>query len=100
MVGAIVIGNAAYQGGNISGATLGLTGLTGNAFQILGALSGWPIIIGLIAFILLWLGSYKTVEKNSDRAGADYEPCLSNYFCDDQTTTLPFLFWAFPPINS
>jgi len=63
VVSAIVVGNAAYQGGNISGATLGLNGLTGNLFEISNSVSGWPIVIGLIAFILLWQGSYKAVEK-------------------------------------
>ncbi|MCL6265781.1 Nramp family divalent metal transporter [Flagellimonas myxillae] len=56
---AILIGNAAYEGGNISGATLGLGGLLGD-----GVLSRfYPLIVGIIAFVLLWFSGYKTLEK-------------------------------------
>jgi len=64
VVAAIVIGNSAYQGGNISGASLGLTsllvplGLEQSLAQIL-----LPIVIGFCAFLLLISGSYKIVEK-------------------------------------
>ncbi|TQV89810.1 Nramp family divalent metal transporter [Aliikangiella coralliicola] len=63
VVSAIVVGNAAYQSGNISGASLGLSGLL--ELQLSGSsdLSLWPLIIGVVAFILLWSGSYKIVEK-------------------------------------
>ncbi len=58
ILSAIVIGNTAYEAGNISGATLGLQVLFGVNHALL-----YPWIIGFIAFILLYLGSYKTLEK-------------------------------------
>lgn len=58
ILSAIVIGNTAYEAGNISGATLGLQVLMGD-----NSTSIYPWIIGVIAFLLLYLGSYKTLEK-------------------------------------
>lgn len=60
VVCAIVVGNAAYQGGNISGASLGISGIT--AANIPANI--WPVLIGFTAFILLWTGSYKLIEKS------------------------------------
>ncbi len=60
VVSAIVIGNAAYQGGNISGASLGLSSMVGEGLPY----KIWPLLIGLSAFILLWTGSYKLIEKS------------------------------------
>lgn len=64
VVSAIVIGNGAYQSGNISGASLGLASLI-EFESILGLDSTvlWPFSIGTIAFLLLWTGSYKVIEK-------------------------------------
>ena len=62
---AIVIGNAAYEAGNITGAVLGMEAVfTSFSFKI-GALNIniWSALIGAIAFILLFLGSYKKLEK-------------------------------------
>lgn len=58
VLGAILVGNAAYEAGNIGGATLGLEGLFGQ-----GLASFYPLIIGGFAFLLLWFSSYKTLEK-------------------------------------
>lgn len=58
ILSAIVIGNTAYEAGNISGATLGLQVLFSSKYATL-----YPWVIGTIAFILLYLGSYKTLEK-------------------------------------
>lgn len=55
---AILVGNAAYEGGNISGAVLGMEAIFGNELNTL-----YPFIIGLVAFALLWLGNYKTLER-------------------------------------
>ena len=62
---AIVIGNAAYEAGNITGAVLGLEGVFFSGALNLGGLSInlWSVLIGLIAFILLAMGSYKRLEK-------------------------------------
>lgn len=62
---AIVIGNAAYEAGNISGAVMGLQSIlpieeisiSGNVINL------WSFIIGGSAFLLLYLGSYKKLEK-------------------------------------
>ncbi|MCW5515400.1 Nramp family divalent metal transporter [Muriicola sp. Z0-33] len=58
ILAAIVVGNAAYEAGNIGGATLGLAAIFGDRF-----LSFYPFIIGGVAFALLYIGSYKTLEK-------------------------------------
>lgn len=63
VVSAIVIGNAAYQGGNISGASLGLTQLFAEQ-QGFDFTTIWPIVIGLLAFIILASGSYRIIEKS------------------------------------
>lgn len=62
VVSAIVIGNAAYQGGNISGASIGLYHLWGAGHLFLDV-SIWPLIIGLAAFAVLATGSYQFIEK-------------------------------------
>jgi len=61
VVSAIVIGNGAYQSGNISGASLGLSSLI-QPVSLFG-FSVWPIIIGIIAFTLLWRGNYPIIER-------------------------------------
>ncbi|PCJ94910.1 MAG: manganese transporter [Flavobacteriaceae bacterium] len=58
ILGAIVIGNAAYEAGNIGGATLGLEAIFGKPKT-----NYYPVVIGGIAFALLYFGSYKTLEK-------------------------------------
>lgn len=58
ILGAILIGNAAYEAGNIGGATLGMQALFGEGFS-----NYYPFVIGFLAFILLWMGSYKMLEK-------------------------------------
>ncbi|TRO65193.1 Nramp family divalent metal transporter [Christiangramia sabulilitoris] len=62
---AIVIGNAAYEAGNISGAVLGLESVFFSVnFEIAGIkLNIWSLVIGGFAFTLLYLGSYKKLEK-------------------------------------
>ena len=58
VLAAIVIGNAAYEAGNIGGATLGMDALFGTEHS-----SYYPFVIGGLAFILLYFGNYKTMEK-------------------------------------
>ena len=64
--GAIMIGNTAYEAGNISGAALGLETLIGSfSFQSsVINLKLYPILIGLIASTLLWIGKYKLLERS------------------------------------
>ena len=56
--GAIVIGNAAYEAGNISGASLGMV-VFGEEIAVF-----YPILIGFIAFIVLFIGNYKILERS------------------------------------
>lgn len=65
ILSAIVIGNAAYEAGNISGSVLGLENLFGVNNIALGALNVnlFSIVIGVIAFVLLFIGNYKVLEK-------------------------------------
>ncbi|MGB5820511.1 MAG: Nramp family divalent metal transporter [Saonia sp.] len=58
ILAAIVIGNAAYEAGNIGGATLGMEALLGRSF-----INYYPFVIGFCAFILLYIGSYKVLER-------------------------------------
>ncbi|MGG8497122.1 Nramp family divalent metal transporter [Tenacibaculum sp. TC6] len=66
ILSAIVIGNAAYEAGNISGGILGLETITGKILLNTGSFSIniLSILIGLIAFVLLYLGDYKLIEKS------------------------------------
>lgn len=58
ILAAIVVGNAAYEAGNLGGAVLGMQALFGNEYSLM-----YPYIIGGIAFVLLYLGNYKVLEK-------------------------------------
>ena len=62
---AIVIGNAAYEAGNITGAVLGLQAVFGGQHVSLFNLEVniWSIVVGAIAFAILWIGNYKVLEK-------------------------------------
>lgn len=65
MVSAIVIGNAAYEAGNISGGVLGLESIIEtNTILISGLkINLLTIIIGIIALIILGIGKYKIIER-------------------------------------
>ncbi|WP_271782683.1 Nramp family divalent metal transporter [Aquimarina algiphila] len=66
IISAIFIGNAAYEAGNISGGVLGLStiiespniSLAGFTFNYLS----W--IIGVLAFVVLYIGNYKILERS------------------------------------
>jgi len=62
---AIVIGNASYEAGNISGGVLGLETILGKVGIVTTTLSVnlLPLIVGTFAFVLLYLGNYKLLEK-------------------------------------
>ncbi len=60
VLSAIAVGNAAYEAGNIAGASLGVTALLPEAFS---GFRIWPLLLGLVAGVLLYRGSYKTLEK-------------------------------------
>ncbi len=65
VLSAIVIGNAAYEAGNITGGVLGLQTIIGNPnIEINGvSMNFLSVITGLIAFALLYIGNYKLLEK-------------------------------------
>lgn len=65
ILSAIVIGNAAYEAGNISGGVLGLESIFGNPVLETGRFSVniWSICIGIFAFLLLFIGNYKILER-------------------------------------
>lgn len=62
---AIVVGNAAYEAGNITGAVLGMEAVFSSVVFEIGAFSIniWSLIIGGLAFFLLFQGSYKKLER-------------------------------------
>lgn len=62
---AIGLGNAAYESGNIAGTNLGLQVFLSFPTYSLGSLEILPgnLLIGLLAFVLLWLGNYKLLER-------------------------------------
>lgn len=53
---AILIGNAAYEAGNISGGILGME-------LIAGEMNYWPLLLGIVSFTILWFGGYKWLER-------------------------------------
>ena len=55
----ILIGNAAYEAGNITGASLGIVAIIGRE-----TLNYIPLLIGFIAFIILYIGDYKVLERS------------------------------------
>lgn len=60
VVSAILIGNGAYEAGNISGAALGMTTVLSDGT---GDHTLWVIAIGIIALVLLSSGSYRWIER-------------------------------------
>ncbi len=58
VLAAIVTGNAAYEAGNIGGATLGMEALFGASSAMC-----YPLIVGAITFIFLYYGNYRLLEK-------------------------------------
>src|SRR5690606_247949 len=62
---AIVIGNAAYEAGNITGAVLGITAIFPSLYWEIAGLSInlWSLSIGALAILLLSLGNYKILER-------------------------------------
>lgn len=66
---AIVVGNAAYEGGNLSGAVLGLQAWLGDGSAVSGAGSAFPLssllplLMGGIAFGVLFSGRVKVIER-------------------------------------
>ena len=66
IIAAIFVGNAAYEAGNISGGVLGLSTIIEEPTIQLGgyAFNYLSLVIGLLAFVLLFLGNYKVLERS------------------------------------
>ncbi len=66
IISAIVIGNAAYEAGNISGGVLGLSTLVPENNFVIGSytINYLNLLIGAVAFILLYIGNYKILERS------------------------------------
>jgi len=65
MLSAVLIGNSAYEAGNISGGVLGLELIWPNSEFSIGNFSFnyLVLLLGAIAFIVLFIGNYKVLEK-------------------------------------
>ena len=65
ILSAIVIGNAAYEAGNISGSILGMETVFGNfSINVNGvSVNLYSIIIGFLAFLILISGNTKVLER-------------------------------------
>ena len=61
ILSAILVGNIAYEAGNISGGVLGLEAVFGNLG--IAGYNAYSLIIGFIAFIILLLGNNRLLEK-------------------------------------
>jgi manganese transport protein len=57
VLGAVAFGNAAYEAGNLLGAALGAEAVVPGAVRI------WVLVAGAFAATLLWVGSYRIVER-------------------------------------
>ncbi|AZQ14805.1 Nramp family divalent metal transporter [Halorubrum sp. PV6] len=57
VVGAIGVGTAAYEAGNILGGAAGLATITGVSSTV------WGVLMGLVAGALLYTGRYKLIER-------------------------------------
>lgn len=57
VVGAIGVGTAAYEAGNILGGAAGLATITGISSTV------WGVVMGLVAGALLYTGRYKLIER-------------------------------------
>ncbi|KKO46028.1 manganese transporter [Arsukibacterium ikkense] len=68
VIAAVVIGNSAYQGGNLTGASLGADALWGEQQWLLAlkqhtGLNIWAVLLGAIAVLVLWRGQYRLIER-------------------------------------
>ncbi len=58
VIGAILVGNAAYEAGNISGAVLGFDDHWGDS-----PINPMVLVLGMVAFVLLFSGKYSIIER-------------------------------------
>lgn len=55
---AIFVGNIAYETGNLTGGILGIQAIAPSVPMV-----AVVIVLGILAFVAMWIGSYKVVEK-------------------------------------
>lgn len=68
VIAAIVVGNSAYQGGNLTGASLGAEAIWGQAawrqyLTSTTSLNPWALLLGIVASAILWQGRYALIER-------------------------------------
>jgi NRAMP (natural resistance-associated macrophage protein)-like metal ion transporter len=68
VVAAVVIGNSAFQGGNLTGAGMGADAIWADAGWVVWVretlgINPWSLLIGVIAALVLWNGHYKRIER-------------------------------------
>lgn len=83
IVAAVAVGNAAFEAGNLLGAALGLQGALGGGERL------WAGVVGGAAFLLLWTGSYRAVE----RALMGLVALMSLVFVVTAVTVFPRIEW-------
>lgn len=66
ILSAILVGNAAYEAGNISGGVLGLQTIFDEHSISIGSfeINTLSLVVGIIAFALLFIGNYKLIERS------------------------------------
>ena len=64
-------GNAAFEMGNILGASVALAEVSGLST------SAWTLVVGSLAFVLLWSGTYAAIERVLVFSGSAHEWGLS-----------------------
>lgn len=62
VIGAIGIGNAAYEAGNISGALLGFQAHFNYTDSEMTTFNPYILLVGIVAFFVLYSGKYKRIE--------------------------------------
>jgi Mn2+/Fe2+ NRAMP family transporter len=65
VLSAILIGNTAYQAGNISGGVLGVSSIFGQLSYSYTdfSINFYSILVGLLAFVILFTGSRRLIER-------------------------------------
>ena len=65
VLSAILVGNTAYEAGNISGGVMGMSSVFGEfSFSLAGfKINLYSLVVGMMAFIILFIGNRKIIEK-------------------------------------
>ena len=65
VLSAILVGNTAYQAGNISGGVLGVSSIFGQLSYSYSdfSINFYSILVGLLAFVILFIGSRRLIER-------------------------------------